>query len=76
MNKNKYPFGQVPALSVGDLHIVQMDAIMRHLARELGYYENAVNVDMVVSSIEDIKMPYVRTIYGNDYVLSIYQIDL
>ncbi len=48
-----------------------MDAIMRYIAREKGYYGNSFRemavIDMAASAVEDIKIPYVRVIYGGNY---------
>jgi hypothetical protein len=72
-NRDKYPFGQLPAISFGSLHIVQQDAILRHLAREHNYYgtlpEEMADADMIAGAVEDLKGPYGRAIYGGDFVI-------
>ncbi len=50
---------------------MQMDAIMRYIAREKSYYGNSFRemalIDMAAATVEDIKMPYVRVIYGGNF---------
>jgi glutathione S-transferase len=71
-NRDKYPFGQLPCMSFGSLHIVQQDAILRHLAREHNYYgtlpEEMADADMIAGAVEDLKGPYGKAIYGGDFV--------
>eukprot|EP00894_Picocystis_sp_ML_P000884 jgi/Pico_ML_1/51401/g208.t1 len=65
-----YPFGQLPVLVDGELHVAQQDAIVRHLARKLHFYgkdevEMAV-VDMVLLGVEDVRRKYLDLVYGQE----------
>eukprot|EP00608_Synchroma_pusillum_P002207 CAMPEP_0198419706 /NCGR_PEP_ID=MMETSP1452-20131203/396_1 /TAXON_ID=1181717 /ORGANISM="Synchroma pusillum, Strain CCMP3072" /LENGTH=226 /DNA_ID=CAMNT_0044139843 /DNA_START=113 /DNA_END=793 /DNA_ORIENTATION=- len=62
------PFGQVPWLSHDGLELVQMNAILRYVARRLDLYGDgspvdAAKVDMYLDGIEDWRVNYLRLIY-------------
>ena len=66
----EFPFGQAPVLVDGDLHLAQMDTILRYLAREHGLYgsnnrEKAL-IDMVLGGVESIRGDYGDLIYKGE----------
>merc|ERR1711879_528708 len=66
----EHPFGQAPIFVVGDLHIAQMDSILRYLAREYDLYgsnntEKAL-IDMVLGGVESIRGDYTNLIYKDE----------
>jgi len=62
-----FPFGQVPIFKDGSVRVAQMDAFMRHIGRKYGMYgrglDEAVQIDMVMIGVEDIRKQYLKVIY-------------
>eukprot|EP00002_Diphylleia_rotans_P033704 TRINITY_DN7193_c0_g2_i1.p1 TRINITY_DN7193_c0_g2~~TRINITY_DN7193_c0_g2_i1.p1 ORF type:complete len:223 (+),score=47.97 TRINITY_DN7193_c0_g2_i1:58-726(+) len=65
----RFPFSQVPQLSISGDRFVQSKAILRHLGRIFDLYGDSVRqqtyIDMLIDGEEDWRQIYVRTIYGN-----------
>lgn len=64
----KYTFGQLPCLTIGEVNIVQTDAIMRHLARKFGYYgetedEHTLS-DVVAGGADDFRDTHSGLVYN------------
>jgi len=58
IESGKIPFGQMPVLFNGDLHLVQSYAILRHLARKYDLYGSSseqTHVDELLDETEDIR---------------------
>ena len=74
MKKNsgssEYPFGQAPILIVDDLHIAQMDTILRYLGREHNLYGSSnvekTVIDMILGGVEAIRSCYTDLIYKGE----------
>ncbi|KAK9816216.1 hypothetical protein WJX74_009459 [Apatococcus lobatus] len=66
---SNFKFGQAPAYSDDEVeHLVQSNAILRHLGRKYNLYgssrtENAA-VDEAIDGVEDLQLKYVGLIYG------------
>jgi len=63
-------FGQVPLLRHGNFKLVQSNAIIRYLGRQLGRYGKTAKdrafIDMVLDGAEDLRMKYLKMIYGDE----------
>jgi len=62
-------FGQLPVFYDGNVEIAQSNAILRHLAREHGFYGKnnleATLIDMINDTQEDLRLTYIQFIYQN-----------
>jgi len=63
-------FGQIPVLSIGDVHMAQTGAILRYLAKQHGYYgktpQEQFVCDMVYDGADDWRSAYVDIVYPAD----------
>lgn len=71
LESGELPFGQVPVLHDGELHIAQSGAIARYLARKHNLYgandvEKALN-DMMFDTAVDIQNMYVQFIFDENH---------
>jgi glutathione S-transferase len=62
-------FGQVPIVSIGDEHMCQTNAILRHFARVHDLYGNdnaqMYQADLVADGVDDWRKNYVSLVYGD-----------
>jgi len=60
-------FGQLPVLYDGELQVAQSNAILRYIARKHGLYGKndieAVTIDMLNDTQEDLRLGYLKLIY-------------
>jgi len=67
VDKDAYPFGQVPRLIDGSLNLVQGYTICRHLARKFNLYgstlEEHAKADEIADAGEDLRSQYYEAIY-------------
>lgn len=66
-----FPCGQAPRYVDDDVDMVQSNAIVRHLGRKLDMYGDgslaaAAQVDMVIDTVEGIKLKYLELIYKQE----------
>lgn len=71
ITSGKIPFGQMPVLRDGDMYLAQSGAILRHLARKHDLYgtteEEKAMADMINDFANDLRTPYVRMIYSDNW---------
>jgi glutathione S-transferase len=64
-------FGQLPVVSIGDKHMVQTNAILRHFARVHDLYgrnnEECYTADCIADGVDDWRSRYVKLVYGPEY---------
>ncbi|OUM60333.1 hypothetical protein PIROE2DRAFT_13916 [Piromyces sp. E2] len=70
-NRDKYPFCQLPVVSIDGKILAQQDAILRTFARAKGYYgendEEKSKIDMMAGGIEDLRIQYSNLIYSPEF---------
>lgn len=70
-NRDKYPFCQLPVVSIDGKILAQQDAILRTFARAKGYYgendEEKSKIDMMAGGVEDLRIQYSNLIYSPDF---------
>jgi len=63
----RFPCAQCPRYIDGDVDMVQSNAIMRYIGRKYGLYGSTLKqkaaVDMVIDTVEAIKLKYLNLIY-------------
>lgn len=67
------PFGQLPTWSqdnLGGRPLSQMDAICRHIGRQVGWYgagAKDMRVDEILAGVEDLRQQYLKLVYRSKF---------